>query len=305
MIFDAHCDALLKLHEKEGSFQQNHPLQMNYPQMVAAGSKVQLFAIFLEPELKPGQRFQTALEMVNIFHEQILKPNPKMKMVTSKKDIEALADDEIGAMLTLEGCEAIEGDLEKLKILYHLGVRSVGLTWNWANEVADGALEPRAAGLTKFGTEVVHFLNEQKMWTDVSHLCQASFWDTIEIAEYPIASHSNVYEYCPHPRNLKDAQIDAIIKKNGVMGITFVPYFLTPKGEATILDVLRHLEYVCSLGGENHVGFGSDFDGISKTVQGLGSYGGYTNLVEALQKHYSEAQVHKFLYKNFLDRFPQ
>jgi membrane dipeptidase len=306
MIFDAHCDALLKLHyyKEKASFQSKNELHITYPQLISAGSKVQLFAIFLEPELKPGQRFQTALEMIEVFHKQVLAPNPKMKLVKSKSDIEQLKQDEIGAMLTLEGCEAIEEDLVKLETLYQLGVRSVGLTWNWANAVADGALEPRAAGITKFGKEVIQFLNGKKIWTDVSHLCEKSFWDTLEIAKYPIASHSNTYALCEHPRNLKDEQIQALLAKNGVIGVTFVPKFLTKKNKATINDIIRHIDYICSLGGKDQVGLGSDFDGISETVEGLSSYKDYSLLINELQKQYSEEQVHKILYKNFFNRLP-
>ncbi|RIW29281.1 membrane dipeptidase [Bacillus salacetis] len=307
MIFDGHCDVLLKLHhyKDEVSFDSKGDLHITYPQLSQAGSKVQLFAIYLPSYLKPGQRFQAALEMVEVFHKQVLKPNPKMKMVRSKKEIAALKEDEIGAMLTLEGCEAIEEDLVKLHALYQLGVRAVGLTWNWANAVADGALEPRAAGLTKFGRETVEFLNDHKIITDVSHLCERSFWDTIEIAEYPIASHSNTFSHCAHPRNLKDEQIKALIDKGGVMGLTFVPPFLNQNGEAGVPDILRHLDHVCSLGGEDHVGFGSDFDGISETVNGLSCYREYDNLVEALHKHYNESQVRKFLFDNFFEALPE
>jgi membrane dipeptidase len=307
MIFDGHCDVLLKLHHYKDkvSFESKGDLHITYPQLRKAGSKVQLFAIYLPSYLKPGQRFQAALEMVEVFHKQILKQNPKMKMVRSKKEIAALKEDEIGAMLTLEGCEAIEEDLIKLHTLYQLGVRAVGLTWNWANAVADGALEPRAAGLTNFGRETVEFLNDHKIITDVSHLCERSFWDTIEIAKYPIASHSNTFSYCPHPRNLKDDQIKALINKGGVMGLTFVPPFLNQSGDAEISDILRHLDHICSIGGENHVGFGSDFDGISETVKGLSSYRDYDNLVDALQKHYSESQIRKFLFDNFYEALPE
>lgn len=102
-------------------------------------------------------------------------------------------------MLTLEGCEAIGESLTQLRTLLRLGVRSVGLTWNDANMVADGALEQRGGGLTRFGKEVVQLLNEQQCWTDVSHLSERAFWDVMELAHYPIASHSNAYTLCPHP----------------------------------------------------------------------------------------------------------
>ncbi|BCB03432.1 dipeptidase [Bacillus sp. KH172YL63] len=307
MIFDAHCDVLMKLYLEKGmgTFQSKHNMHITYPQLVHAKSRVQLFAIYIPSDLKPGQRFQAALEMVNLFHNQILTPNPMLKWVKSKQDIDLLGDGEIGVMLSLEGAEAIEEDMTKLEILYRLGVRSVGLTWNWANAVADGALEPRGGGLTRLGYEVISFLNEKKLWTDVSHLCEKAFWDTVEVAAYPIASHSNAYSICPNPRNLKNDQIQALIEKDSVMGITFVPPFLSKKDVAGITDVIRHVEHVCSLGGEDHIGFGSDFDGITETVQGLATFDQYDNLVQALQRYYSERQVKKFLYENFVRRMPQ
>jgi membrane dipeptidase len=304
MIFDAHCDVLMKLYLESDtlSFQSKEDMHITYPQLCEGGSKVQLFAIYIPSHLKPGQRFQAALNMVNLFHNRIIEPHPEMKFITSKEDIENLSHNEIGAILTLEGAEAIEEDIGKLETLYRLGVRSVGLTWNWANAAADGALEPRGGGLTNFGSDMVKFLNEKKLWTDVSHLCENAFWDVIEEAHYPIASHSNAYSICPNPRNLKNDQIESLINKDSVIGITFVPPFLNKKGSAELTDIVRHIEHICSLGGEDHVGFGSDFDGINETVKGLSSYHQYENLIVILQRYYSDRQIRKFLYGNFHKR---
>lgn len=301
MIFDAHCDVLMKLYldPDKLSFQSKEDMHITYPQLKERGSKVQLFAIYIPSYLKPGQRFQAALNMVNLFHKRIIEPHPDVKFVTSKEDIDNLQKHETGAMLTLEGAEAVEEDIGKLETLYRLGVRSVGLTWNWANAAADGALEPRGGGLTNFGYEMIDFLNEKRIWTDVSHLCEKSFWDTLEAARFPIASHSNAYSICPNPRNLKNGQIEALINKDSVIGVTFVPQFLNKTGSAELTDIIRHIEHICSLGGEEHVGFGSDFDGIDTTVKGLSFYRQYDNLIGTLQRYYTDKQIKKFLYGNF------
>ncbi|MEI5906263.1 dipeptidase [Bacillus spongiae] len=305
MIFDAHCDVLYKLYQYPSiNFQHSDDLHITATQLEKHGSKVQLFAIFLPPDLLPGARFQAALKMIDLFYEKILKPNPNMKMVKSKAEIEQLKADETGVMLSLEGCEGIEGDLLKLKTLLRLGVASVGLTWNWANEVADGAMEPRGGGLTRFGKEVILTLNQHKIWTDVSHLSERAFWETIEIAQYPVASHSNSYTICPHPRNLRDDQAKAIFERKGCIGITFVPFFTQKNGKAKINDVIQHVEKMCELGGEDHIGFGSDFDGISETIIGLSSYKDYDKLIDELYRCYSSTQVGKFLYDNFLRAIP-
>lgn len=304
-IFDAHSDVLYKMWmDPTINFANSSKLHINYDQLKASGSKVQSFAIYIPEEVKPESRFEVALEMVEIFYNKVVAPSPLLKVVRTKEDILGLKEEEIGAFLTLEGCDAIDQSIVKLQTLLRLGVSSVGLTWNYANFVADGVGEPRGAGLSSFGIEVVKEHNKASIWTDVSHLSLKGFWDVMEVADYPIASHSNAMAICNHRRNLLDEQIQALIKKNGMIGITFVPQFLSNRETATIDDVIKHLDYICSLGGENHVGFGSDFDGITDTTIGLENFSGYEGLVNKLLRYYSEIQVKKFLYQNFVANLP-
>ncbi|WML46502.1 dipeptidase [Neobacillus sp. PS3-40] len=305
-IFDAHCDVLYKMFKNPSiKFQNSASLQVNGEQLTAANVKIQGFAIYVSPNIHPNLLFDAALHMVELFYEKIIKPNPFIKLITRTEHIDMLDDDQVGAILTLEGCDAIGRDLLKLKTLLRLGVSSVGLTWNNANSVADGALEERGGGLTQFGKEVIRLLNETNTWCDISHLSEKGFWDVIEWGNHPFASHSNCYSLCPHPRNLKNDQIKAIIERDSVMGVTFVPQFLSGQNEASIIDVLRHVEHICELGGENHIGFGSDFDGTEHIVSGLTSIGDYFLLINELQKYYSEIQVSKFLYENMKKRYPR
>jgi membrane dipeptidase len=306
-LFDAHCDVLMKLWlNRSLSFHDDKELHVTFQSLQYTKSKVQCFAVYIPEKVYPESRFTIALEMIDIFYEEIIGRFPNIKLVQTKHDIDSLKEGEIGAMLTLEGCETIGESLVKLKTLLRLGITSVGLTWNFANAVADGAWEQRGAGISNFGREVIQELNKAKCWVDVSHLSEKGFWDAIEMADFPIASHSNAYRLCPHPRNLRDEQIRALIEKNGVMGITFVPSFLTfGKTRTKIADVLRHLDHVCSLGGARHVGFGSDFDGINETVAGLENFHCYENLINELQKHYSEAEVQRFLFDNFYEHLPR
>lgn len=106
---------------------------------------------------------------------------------------------------------------------------------------------------------------------------------------------------CEHPRNLNDEQLKALIKKNGMIGVTFVPQFLTNENEANITDIVRHIEYICSLGGEYNIGFGSDFDGILETVVNVSVYRDYENVMNELCKHYLASTVERFLYDNFVE----
>ncbi|WP_332694648.1 dipeptidase [Halalkalibacter lacteus] len=299
-VIDSHCDALLKLWAHPKCSYSNSPnIDVNLERIQAGNIKVQLFAIFIEPFIKQNQKFQIVLEQIEIFHEKVLGSSTKFRHIKKWSDINELKEGEIGAVLTLEGVDAIGDDLTKLSILHQLGVISVGLTWNQANLCADGVGEPRGAGLTIFGKDLVRLNNKHNVLTDVSHLSINGFWDVMELANYPIASHSNARHLCDHPRNLYDDQIQALVNKKGYIGLVFCPYFLTTKDRATIKDILNHLDHMCSLGAEHHLGFGSDFDGISKYVVRLRHCGEYHYLVEELEKYYSATQVKRFLRGNF------
>jgi membrane dipeptidase len=302
-IIDLHCDALLKLWEGKGRlrFRDAQELQTNLLRLKQGKVMVQCFAIFLEPEIVSDQKFQAALEQVDYFYKEVLGKNPEMKHVKEWSDFIKLQDGEIGAMLTLEGVDAIGNDLTKLRILHHLGVHSVGLTWNNANLAADGAGEPRGGGLTLFGKEIVAFNNQHHILTDVSHLSEKAFWDVLELADYPIASHSNSKTLCNHPRNLTDEQAVAMFQKGGLIHVVYNPPFVKEDGNATITDLVEHIDHFCSLGGLKQIGLGSDFDGISELIPGLEDAGKTENLINELLKYYSEDAVKGFASENFLE----
>lgn len=313
-IIDTHCDALLKLQiAKRASlfkpqmleFKDSKELDTNFQRLQAGSVKVQFFAVFVHPDIPSDEKWQHALEQVDLFFTEILGKNPLMKHIRNWQDIDSLKAQEIGAVLTLEGADAFGNDLAKLRHLYRLGVLSVGLTWNNANLCADGAGEPRGGGLTLLGKEVVKLNNENRIFTDVSHLSEKSFWDVIELADYPIASHSNARALCDHPRNLDDEQITAMFAKEGLIDVVFCPEFINKDStQATIPDLVRHIDYLCSLGGVRHIGIGSDFDGITAHVENLETAADFPNLLNELQKHYTEDEVAGFAYKNFMQHRP-
>lgn len=312
-VIDTHCDALLKLQmakrgkpygTKELNYQSSKELDTNYNYLKQGGVKAQFFAIFIEPSVPDDEKWQHALEQIDLFYTEILT-QPNIKHIRSWEDFDVLKDDEIGAMLTLEGADAFGNDLTKLRHLYRLGVMSIGLTWNNANLCADGAGEPRAGGLTLLGKEVVEMNNANRVLTDVSHLPVKGFWDVMERADYPFASHSNARALCDHVRNLHDDQIKAMFDKGGFIHVVFNPPFLRSDGKrSTITDCLNHIEHLCSLGGVRQIGFGSDFDGISTFVENLENASKYQNLVNELSKHYSEDDVRGFCHANLLNNRP-
>lgn len=314
-IIDTHCDALLKLQQgKRGSVSGDTPLNYrsttlldtNLNWLKAGQLMTQFYAIFINPEVPSDEKWQHALEQIDLFYEEILGKNPEMKHIKQWDDLNHLQEGEIGAALTLEGADAFGNDLVKLRHLYRLGVLSIGMTWNNANLCADGAGEPRGGGLTLLGKEVVKLNNEHQVFTDVSHATVKGFWDILELADYPFASHSNARAICDHPRNLYDDQVKSMFAKSGLIHVVFNPPFINEEQDAaTISDLIKHIDHLCSLGGEKQIGFGSDFDGISTFVDHLANASAYQNLINELLKFYTEEQVRGFANQNFLDHLPK
>ncbi len=312
-IIDTHCDALLKLQRDRRnfrgfmdetaplSFRDSEEIDANLKRLKAGDVKVQFFAIFISPRVPDNEKWQHALEQVDLFYEEVLACE-NVVHIKDLKEIADLEDHEIGAVLTLEGSDAFGNDLMKLRTLIRLGVLSLGLVWNNANLVADGVGEERGAGLTKFGHEVIELCNENDILIDVSHLNVPGFEDIIEKADRVFASHSNAKGVFDHPRNLTDGQIEQIIERNGMINIVFCPPFIG-EGDMRIEDLFPHIDRIISLGGSDHIGIGSDFDGITTYVEGLRHPGEYPNLVEALHKKYGAEFTGKITHRNFIEIF--
>ncbi len=209
-------------------------------------------------------------------------------------------------LLAIEEGGAIDGSLEALRMLYELGVRAMTLTWSNRNDIADGVNEEcSGGGLTTIGRQEVAEMNRLGMLVDVSHIATAGFWDVIETSTKPIiATHSNAKTLCSHPRNLNDDQIKAINANDGLIGITFAGQFLEEDyNNACIDSVYRHIDYMLNLlGNDDHVGFGSDFVGISHPPYNIHGVQDYKPLVEYQQsKNYSASTSEKITHKNVLN----
>jgi membrane dipeptidase len=187
----------------------------------------------------------------------------ELRVVRSAADLDAaLAAGQLGLVLHLEGCAPLRGRLDLLHELHALGVRSVGLTWNPRNEVADGVGVTGPHGLTPFGRDVVRELGRLGIVIDVSHLAVPGFREVIELAEGPVvASHSNADAVYAHVRNITDQQARAIAATGGLVGLCFFPLFIgTP---ATLDRLLDHAEHLAALVGPAHLAVGPDYaDGV-------------------------------------------
>ncbi|MFD0680068.1 MULTISPECIES: dipeptidase [unclassified Paenibacillus] len=306
VIIDGHCDVLWKMYENpliDFYAPQQAELDVNYENMMKSGIKIQCFAIYL-PESIKQPKFDDYLEYINIFYQKIAIMD-KLIVIKNQSDLQQVMNGtKVGAILTLEGADAINDHSLYTQILFRLGVRMIGVTWNYANWAADGILEARKGGFSKKGKRFIKECNDLGIILDASHLSVRSFWDLADHSKKPfVATHSNAYAVCPHPRNLNDDQIRALITRGGRIGITFVPWFVSDKGDASISQLMKHIERVCALGGEKQVVLGSDFDGFNIKMPGLEHAGQLDNLAQQLSRYYKDQIVENFLYRNWLTFF--
>ena len=208
-----------------------------------------------------------ALQMIDDVRTEA-DPSPALRVVEWADDVDAaIAADQVGLVLHLEGLRPLVGRLDLVRHFHRLGVRSVQLTWNDANELADGVGVDSPRGLTAFGREVVAELDRHRILIDVSHLGEPGFWELAAVARGPlVASHANAAAVCPHPRNLRDDQIRAIAESGGYVGVCFFPGFI---GEPASLErLLDHVDHIAGLAGVDAVAVGPDHTEYLGTAAG-------------------------------------
>jgi membrane dipeptidase len=252
----------------------------------------------------------------------------------------------IASLIGVEGGHSIDNSLGVLRMYYRLGVRYLTLTHtetlDWADSATD---EPRNGGLTSFGEQVVAEMNRLGMMVDISHVSADTMRQALRVSKAPvIASHSSAYALTPHPRNVPDDVLKAIAKNGGVVMVNFYPGFLTPEGAraskgmfraarelrarypddrefqaamsqwqkehpvqpCTVRTVVDHIEHIIKVAGIDHVGLGSDFDGITTVPRQLEDVSCYPYLTqELLNRGYRAEQIHKVLGLNLLRAFRQ
>lgn len=299
-LFDAHCDTISVLCDtNQGLFKNNCHIDL---EKMSKNQHIQVFASFVDAQNDILLPFSRANQIIDCYYEQIDKNSKLIRHCNSALDInKTLTQNKTAALLSIEGGEALEGKIENLVHFFDKGVRMMTLCWNYQNEICSGVDADTDNGLSDFGLEVIHLMNKKGMIIDVSHMSEKSFWDTLENTAKPIvASHSDVYSLKKHKRNLKDEQIKAIIQNNGCIGINLYTEFLGSEN-CIIDDVLRHIEYVLELGGENNIGIGSDFDGMNSLPDGISSIKDLEKIPqEMLKRGYGESLVKKITHTNFL-----
>lgn len=281
-IADMHCDTISALYQKrkEGCTEHllSNSLSIDLNKMQAGDYCLQNFAVFVDMGLEEDP-LRAAMEMIRLYGRELELCGGGISPVYSWKDICRNREKGIiSAFLSIEEGGILKGNLDNIQMLYRLGVRMIGLSWNYPNEIGmpnlqkdrhgNALLTLRSnEGLTEFGIEAVQEAQRLGMIVDVSHLSDGGFWDVVQHARQPfVASHSNACAVCGVCRNLSDDMIRALAQKGGVMGINFCEDFLCREDQrenGMLLDaIVRHIRHIVQVGGEDCCGLGSDFDGI-------------------------------------------
>ncbi len=245
-FFDLHCDTAYELYKNKLPF-KNSLLSVTPKGTESFSNWFQTFAIWIADDTP---------EPFSLYKNILLGIKEKLKT----------APENLKPIFSVEGGAVLEQDIDRLDALKEDGIKMLTLTWNGENSIAGGSKSQK--NLTDFGKKVIERLNKLKIATDLSHLNKGSFYSAIELAEFPIATHSNCYEICKHPRNLTLEQIKLIAERGGVVGLTFYPPFL---GENVFVRIYENIIFLCEKGFENHIAIGSDFDGgqMDKTLDNI------------------------------------
>jgi membrane dipeptidase len=268
-------------------------------------------------------------------------PDRLVLALTADDIVRARKEKKLASLLGMEGGHAIENSLGALRSYYALGARYMTLTHNVTLDWADAALDTaKHGGLTPFGREVVHEMNRLGMLTDLSHVSPGVMSTVLDIAESPVIfSHSSARALVDHKRNVPDSILARLPKNGGVVMVTFVQAFVSeerrlaeeasdsaiavltkgvtdraerqriqdeyeaahPLPRATIAMVADHIEHVRKIAGVDHVGIGSDFDGMGLGPIGLEDVSKFPALfAELIRRGWSDADLRKLAGENLI-----
>ena len=269
-IIDGHIDTALTILQQNRKFSERSKIgHCDLARMKEANVQAALFAI------ESGYTMESLIKSIDIWFKFVSNSDNGLYQIKKWEEFDKIRNSgKVGALLHFEGISGMDDEFKLLRLGYHLGLRSMGLTWSNVNKFATGVRvttrSQRKTGLTDMGRALINEAQALGISIDVSHLNDQSFWDLYEITEKPIiATHSNARSVCNHPRNLTDDQIKAIHEKHGTIGINFGMKFLDPDhpGEEFTnigFDVVKkHIDQIVNLADINTVAIGSDYDGTS------------------------------------------
>ncbi|WP_031570476.1 dipeptidase [Rheinheimera texasensis] len=316
--------------------------EFDYPRAKQGGLNAPFMSVYIPASYeKTGGGELLANQLIDSMEALVGRAPDKFAMAYRSDDLAAqFKQGKISLALGMENGTPINGKLENLRHFYQRGIRYITLAHSESNHIADSSYDLRRPhkGLSPFGEQVVAEMNKLGMMIDISHVSDAAFYKVLSLTKAPvIASHSSLRAFVPgFERNMDDKMIQALAKNGGVIQINFGSSFVISQANqwglqfkaaakaagksqddeayraeylakhpypfANVETVLKHIDHVVKLVGIDHVGIGSDFDGVGDSLpDGLKDVSMYPNLIEGLLKRgYSEADIVKIMSGNLL-----
>ncbi|MGI6468432.1 MAG: hypothetical protein GXZ09_08375 [Syntrophomonadaceae bacterium] len=263
-MIDLHCDTLSKLVNSAYSLARN-PFHFDIQRALKAGLTTQFLALFSH---KPDDNavLRAILQQMACFGANLSK-TARACLIAVHEDLEkARVEGQLGIILHLEGADALGKDPGLWPLFHLLGVRSLGLTWNYNNAFAGGVLDPEPVGLSTAGRCLLAEMQQVGSILDLAHVGELSFYQALDCYSAAVmVSHANARSLCEHPRNLTDHQIQSLAEHKGIIGVNLVADFVDASNP-DIERLIDHIVHICSLVGVEHVALGSDFDGADNLL---------------------------------------
>jgi membrane dipeptidase len=291
------------------------------PRLREGGVGAQFWSVYTPPTLEGPEAVVVTLEQIDIVYRMMARYPETFELARTADDVERIfKNGRIASLIGLEGGHAINSSLGVLRMYASLGARYMTLTHSnnvaWADSATD---TPEHHGLTPFGESVIREMNRLGMLVDLSHVSPEVMAHVLRISTAPVIfSHSSARALCDSPRNVPDAILRRVKQNGGIVMVSFVPSFTTPEAlewenaaegwkashprpVVTVAQVADHIDYVRRVAGIDHVGYGSDFDGITKAPTGLEDVSKFPALTaELLRRGYSNEDVKKVIGLNLL-----
>lgn len=309
-VLDSHCDTpsqVLKFN-RDLSLDNNEG-HVDFPKLTKAGVNASFFALYIPPQMTTDEAFLHAKAMLEATHKAVDANSGKAAFAYSAAQARKNADEGlVSIMLGLENASPIGTDIARFEWFREQGIRYITLCHNADNLVCDSAAgSGKNNGLSSFGKHLVRRMNETGVIVDCAHISDKSFYDVISFSTKPVVStHSCCRALAGHRRNMTDDMIKALADNGGVIQINFYPVFLqdgcSDDGPSCpYTRIVDHIDHAVEVAGIDHVGIGSDFDGIDITPYGMEDVSKLPLIFDEMRSRgYSETDIAKVAGENFL-----
>jgi membrane dipeptidase len=320
LLFDGHNDLPWQMREIGSSSFDVFDIRLDQPKLHTdinrlrkGGVKAQFWSVYVPAKAdQTGEALLQTVQQIDLVHNMVKRYPDVFEMAANVDDVERIAKSgKIASMMGIEGGYSIESSLANIQRLYDLGCRYMTLTHSKSLEWADSATDdPICGGLSEFGEQVVLEMNRVGMLIDLSHVSAECMRESLNVTKAPVIfSHSSAQAINKHPRNVPDDVLKMMPENGGVVMVNFYSKFVIPtellerqnQARGSIHDVVDHIEHIIRVAGIDHVGIGSDFDGVPRLPVQLDDVSAYPLITqELLNRDHTPADIHKLLGGNML-----